>query len=204
MTSMPGRKYKIGDAVVWTDDSNGMRHPCMILGYAEPGPDDDHDQAANGPLYTVRLAPGDHRVVAEVNLSPSDGLDAPPPADPFSSYDAERIAKETGGVILATLQRGNQDRLTIGAFEHPHKMRSLNVVTIRMMLDGKPTDGIDLGIEDVDAIFAALHEAVHICWPSPPGPPFEPVTDWSAPPDDEPDPPCPRCGYVPGDSTDET
>jgi hypothetical protein len=191
------RRYKIGEAVIWTDFTNGMPCPCTILGYAEPDPGDDYDQAANGPLYTVRLAPGDHREVAEVNLSPSDGLTAPPPADPFSSYDAERIAKDTGGVILATLQRGNQDRLTIGALEHPHKMRSLNAVTVRLYRNGEQTESLDLGIEDVDAIFKALRQAVHICWPAPPEPaPLEDRTDWDAPEDDDP---CPRCGYRPGD-----
>ena len=107
------------------------------------------------------------------------------PNNPFRPYDTERIAKEMGGVILATIERGNHARLTIGAFEHPHKIRSLNVVTIRMYLDGKQTGAIDLDISDVDAIFTALGQAVHICWPAPPDPPAEPRTDWSVPPPDE-------------------
>jgi hypothetical protein len=89
------------------------------------------------------------------------------PADPFTPYDAERIARETGGEHVAVLQRAGQDRLTIGVLKHPH-LGSLNQVAIRMWLGGKPTDAINLGLAEVLDMIKALREAVVICWPPPP------------------------------------
>lgn len=103
------------------------------------------------------------------------------PADPFSSYDAERAAREVGGVTVAALQRARQDRLTIGAFEHPHKIKWLNVVTIRLYLDGQQTGALDLDLDEVQGMIAALLQAASICWGVPPGailpPPGEPGTE---------------------------
>jgi len=92
------------------------------------------------------------------------------PADPVSSHDADRIAKHVGGTVIAALQRAHHDRLTIGAYEHPHGMRSLNAVTIRMYdLDGAQTDAIDLSLSEVQGMITALLEAVSACWGIAPG-----------------------------------
>lgn len=121
------------------------------------------------------------------------------PGDPFSSYDAERIAKETGGQITARIVWEGVTRLTIGALEHPHETmrRTLNTVAVRIYdLDGQLAGEIRLGANDVDDVFRGLHEAVAICWPAPPDPDPLPLSvDWDAPDDDDP---CPRCGYIPG------
>jgi hypothetical protein len=69
--SRPGRKFKVGDPVIWTDYADGTEHPCEILECLEED-DYDPDLNGNGPLYAVRLNPGQHwqTQVAEVNLSP--------------------------------------------------------------------------------------------------------------------------------------
>ena len=91
------------------------------------------------------------------------------PADPFGSHDAERITKEAGGETIAVLQRAGQDRLTVGAYTHPHNMPSLNTVTITMHLDGKQTDRVDLSLSEVQGLLTGLLEAVSECWGVPPG-----------------------------------
>lgn len=72
------RRYKIGEAVVWTDFADGTPHRCEVLGHIEPGDDDyhDYDPTENGPLYSVRRE-ADMRgmQVAEDDLSP-----LPPPS----------------------------------------------------------------------------------------------------------------------------
>jgi hypothetical protein len=115
-------------------------------------------------------------------MSDDSGL----PRDPFSSYDTERVTRETGGEHVAILRRGGQDRLAVGVYRHRH-LRSLDCVTIRMWLDGKPTDGIDLGPPEVLDMIVALREATVTCWPAT-DPPFTgPATDWDQPPPDDPD-----------------
>jgi hypothetical protein len=70
------RRFKIGDPVIWTNYDDQKEYPCEILRCIEPGDDDyedyDPDLNGNGPLYAVRLRPGDtwETQVAEVNLSP--------------------------------------------------------------------------------------------------------------------------------------
>lgn len=93
------------------------------------------------------------------------------PADPFSSHDAERIAKYTGGAVLAALQRAHKDRLTIGAWTHPSGDRSLNTATLRMYApDGNQIDALDLSVSEAGGMVSALLEAVTECWgPQPPG-----------------------------------
>jgi hypothetical protein len=68
----PPRRYKIGEAVIWTDYTDQTEHPCTILEHVEPEPDEDYDLAANGPLYSVRFNRSDRwdSQVAEVDLSP--------------------------------------------------------------------------------------------------------------------------------------
>lgn len=77
MTSKPGRRYDVGDVVIWTDYSNGRPHRCEVLEHIEPDADDDYDLEANGPLYGVCLEADRRggRQVAEVDLSP-----LPPPS----------------------------------------------------------------------------------------------------------------------------
>jgi hypothetical protein len=102
------------------------------------------------------------------------------PRDPFSSYDAERIAKETGGQITGSVVWEGKTRLTVGAIE-----RGIwpNLVGIRIFgIDGKKTSEINLGYDDVDTVMRALGEALRICWPAQPDPRLEPRTDWSQPP----------------------
>lgn len=106
------------------------------------------------------------------------------PGDPFVSYDGECIAREEGGQVTGRIIRNSKDRLTIGAYRHPHNMQSLNLVTIRMYRDGKQTETLNLGDLEVQEVFRALHEAVAVCWPSEPDPPLTPRTDWDALPDD--------------------
>ena len=86
------------------------------------------------------------------------------PDSPLSAHDIERITREAGGEIVAILQRAHQDRLAIGAYVHPHKMQGLNTVTIRMYLNGKPTESLDLSLSETQGTITALLEAVSICW----------------------------------------
>lgn len=202
MSNEPARKFKIGDKVIWTDNLNKMPKPGVIRGYEEPEPDSDYDLAANGPLYDVQFTPNQTwgEIRAEADLTLSDGtITTPPPDDPFTPYELEMIAREAGGTTIGTWYEGDKLRVTVGAFEHPHKMASLNYVTIRTHRDGKQTDRLNLAARDMITLMGVLRQAAMTCWPPEPQPPVE-VTDQDADEDDA----CPRCGWRPGDPVDQT
>jgi len=79
------------------------------------------------------------------------------PADPFKAYDAERIAKETGGEILGTIHRAGAARLDIGYLKHA--LKSLDQVTIRIYdYDGEPAGMFNLGGQDCLLMIRCLQE----------------------------------------------
>jgi hypothetical protein len=62
------RRFRVGEAVIWTNFADGTRHETTVLAHVEPGTD-DYDAAAHGPLYEVTLR-GRRAQVAEEDLSP--------------------------------------------------------------------------------------------------------------------------------------
>jgi hypothetical protein len=79
------------------------------------------------------------------------------PNDPFVPYDAERIAKETGGEILGTIRRVGEARLDIGYLKHA--LKSLDQVTIRIYdYDGEPAGTFNLGGPDCLLMIRCLQE----------------------------------------------
>jgi hypothetical protein len=171
---MTSRKFKVGETAIWTDYNNGFRYRARILGHVEPDADDGYDEDAHGPLYRVDATGTDKLQVAEEDLAPwpddgapDDVIDGPGPRDPVTAWDTEQATKAAGGQIIGTIHRGgssSQARITVGAYEHPHHMQSLNSVTIRVYDDDGPAGVINLGPDETLNMIKWLHDAGHICW----------------------------------------